>query len=107
MAVRIICYTFARLLFLPMDYTRNQNAPWIVRFTQWREQHISAKTFTLILAVLVGLCSAFAALTLKNLIHFIQHFLTENFHTNEANYLYLIYPVVGIFIAGLFINELW
>ena len=60
-------------------------APWIVRFTQWREQHISAKNFTLILAVLVGLCSAFAALTLKTLIHAIQHFLTENFHINEAN----------------------
>ena len=77
---------------------------WFVRFTQWREQHISAKNFTLILAVLVGLCSAFAALTLKTLIHAIQHFLTENFHANEANYLYLIYPVVGIFLAGLFIR---
>lgn len=77
---------------------------WIIRFTQWREQHISSKNFTLILAVLVGLFSAFAALTLKSLIHFIQHFLTENFNTDEANYLYLLYPVVGILIAGLFIR---
>ena len=87
-----------------MDNTQYANTSWIVRFTQWRERNISAKTFTLILAVLVGLCSAFAALTLKHLIHFIQHFLTENFQYNEANYLYLIYPVVGIFIAGLFIR---
>ena len=87
-----------------MDYTQNLNTPWFVRFTQWRERHISAKTFTLILAVLVGLCSAFAALTLKNLIHFIQHLLTENFTINGANYLYLLYPVVGIFLAGLFIR---
>ena len=87
-----------------MDTTQYQNTSWIVRFTQWRERHISAKTFTLVLAVLVGLCSAFAALTLKHIIHFIQHFLTENFQTNEANYLYLIYPVVGIFLAGLFIR---
>ena len=98
--LRYICET----VVLSMDYTQTPNTSWIVRFTQWREQHISAKTFTLILAVLVGLCSAFAALTLKNLIHFIQHFLTENFHTDEANYLYLIYPVVGIFLAGLFIR---
>ena len=87
-----------------MDYINNKKAPWPVRFIQWRERHISAKNFTLILAVVVGLCSAFAALTLKHLIHFIQHFLTENFSTNEANYLYLLYPVVGIFIAGLFIR---
>ncbi len=89
-----------------MDYTNKTETSWFIRFTQWREQHISAKNFTLILAVLVGLCSAFAALALKNLIHFIQHFLTENFHTNEANYLYLIYPVVGILLAGLFIRHI-
>ena len=82
----------------------NKLAAWQLRFTEWRERHISAKNFTLILAVIVGLCSAFAALTLKWLIHAIQHFLTENFSTNEANYLYLLYPVVGIFLAGLFIR---
>ena len=87
-----------------MDYTQNKKTSWFIRFTQWRERHISAKNFTLILAVLVGLCSAFAALTLKNLIHFIQHFLTENFSVDGANYLYLLYPVVGIFLAGLFIR---
>lgn len=87
-----------------MDYINNKKQPWLVRFIQWREQHISSKSFTLILAVIVGLCSAFAALTLKTLIHTVQHFLTENFSTDEANYLYLLYPVVGIFIAGLFIR---
>lgn len=87
-----------------MDYINNKKAPALVRFIQWRERHISAKNFTLVLAVVVGLCSAFAALILKHLIHFIQHFLTENFSTNEANYLYLLYPVVGIFLAGLFIR---
>lgn len=85
-------------------HTTTKGSSWFYRFTQWREQHISAKNFTLILAVLVGLFSAFAALMLKWLIHAIQHFLTENFSTNEANYLYLIYPVVGIFLAGLFIR---
>ena len=87
-----------------MDNTNKNDTSWIVNFTKWREQHISAKNFTLILAVMVGLCSAFAALILKTLIHAIQHFLTENFHINGANYLYLLYPVVGIFLAGLFIR---
>ena len=82
----------------------SQKASWFLRFTQWREQHIGTKNFTLILAVIVGLFSAFAALVLKSLIHFIQHFLTENFSTDEANYLYLLYPVAGIFLAGLFIR---
>ena len=89
-----------------MNNTNKTENSWFVRFNQWRERHISAKNFTLILAVLVGLCSAFAALTLKTLIHSIQHFLTENFQTNEANYLYLIYPVIGILLAGLFIRHI-
>ena len=40
------------------------------------------------------------------LIHLIQGFLTENFDTTEANYLYLVYPVVGIFLAGLFVRHI-
>ncbi len=83
---------------------RESRLPWIVRFIHWRERHISAKNFTLILAVVVGLFAAFAALVLKSLIHSIQHFLTENFSVDGANYLYLLYPVVGIFLAGLFIR---
>ena len=38
------------------------------------------------------------------MIHFIQTFLTNNFSSTGANYLYLIYPVVGIFLTGLFVR---
>lgn len=75
------------------------------RFLLWREQHIKEKQFILILSFLVGIFTALAALILKMLIHWIQNFLTENFNTTEANYLYLVYPVVGIFLAGLFVRR--
>ena len=78
---------------------------WLQRFIIWREDHISEKQFILILSFLVGIFTAFAALLLKMLIHWIQNFLTENFDTTEANYLYLVYPVVGIFLAGLFVRH--
>ena len=42
---------------------------------------------------------------LKGIIHWIQNFLTDNFNATEANYLYLVYPVVGIFLTGLFIRK--
>lgn len=74
-------------------------------FIAWREKNISEKKFVLILSFLVGIGTAMAALVLKMLIHFIQDFLTENFDTTEANYLYLVYPVVGIFLAGLFVRR--
>ena len=74
------------------------------RFLLWREKNIKEKQFILILSFLVGIFTAVTALILKMLIHWIQNFLTNNFNTTEANYLYLVYPVVGIFLAGLFVR---
>ena len=75
------------------------------RFIVWREKHISQKHFILILSLVVGVLSALAAFTLKHLIHFIQHLLTGDFDTHSFNSLYLVYPVIGIFITGLFIRK--
>ena len=77
---------------------------WAERLLIWREENIKEKHFILILSFLVGILTACAALLLKLLIHWIQVFLTDNFNTTEANYLYLVYPVVGIFLAGLFVR---
>lgn len=74
------------------------------RFLLWRKKNIKEKQFILILSFLVGIFTAITALILKMLIHWIQNFLTNNFNTTEANYLYLVYPVVGIFLAGLFVR---
>lgn len=75
------------------------------RFIVWREKHISQKHFILILSLVVGVLSAMAAFALKHLIHFIQHILTGNFDTHSFNWLYLVYPVIGIFVTGLFIRK--
>ena len=59
------------------------------------------EAFHPLLSVLfVGLCTAAAAIILKQLIHFIQHLLTGNFNADGVNYLYLLYPVIGILLAG-------
>src|SRR5574344_1544886 len=71
----------------------------------WREKHINEKRFILILSFVCGILTAIAALILKFIIHLIQGFLTDNFNTQGANYLYLIYPVIGIFLTGLFIRN--
>lgn len=77
---------------------------WLQDFLAWREKNVREKRFILLLSFLVGIFTALAALLLKLLIHWIQEFLTENFDTTEANYLYLVYPVVGIFLTGLFVR---
>ena len=81
-----------------------KNRGLLRRFILWRERSVKEKHFILVLSFLVGIFTALAALLLKELIHLIQAFLTNNFDTTEANYLYLVYPVVGIFLAGLFVR---
>ena len=75
------------------------------RFIEWREKHISQRQFILLLSFVVGVISSLAAFVLKHFIEFIQHLLTGGFESDSFNWLYLIYPVVGIFITGLFIRN--
>lgn len=75
------------------------------RFIVWREKHISQKQFILFLSFVVGVISSLAAYVLKHFIEFIQHLLTSGFDADSFNWLYLIYPVVGILITGLFIRN--
>lgn len=79
---------------------------FIQRFIIWRENHIKEKNFILLLSFFVGAFSAIAALILKSLIHLIQTLLTNHFSLHSVNVLYLVYPVVGIFIAGWFVRHI-
>jgi CIC family chloride channel protein len=77
---------------------------WFYKFLLWREKQIKEKHFVLLVSFLVGICAAAAAIFLKQLIHIIQSLLTQNMDVGGANYLYLIYPVVGILLSGLFVK---
>jgi len=80
------------------------NKKWFDRLLVWREKHIQEKHFILILSLMIGILTAFAAITLKMSIHFIQHLLTERDNASEANWLFLIYPIIGILLSGLFVK---
>lgn len=72
-------------------------------FLIWKTKHIKEKQLVLIISFLIGIFTALAAYILKSLIHAIQNLLTSGM-TAEINYLYLVYPIVGILIAGLFVR---
>ena len=74
------------------------------RVLKWREEHIKERMFVLVLAFLVGLFSAVAAFVLHGLINQIGALLTGSFHPGTANWLYLVYPVIGIYLTSLFIR---
>lgn len=70
----------------------------------WRNKHITDKQFTLLLSFAVGFLAAVAASILHTLIKQIQHLLTMGFTVDKFNWLYLIYPVIGIYITSLFVK---
>ena len=74
------------------------------RFLLWRDAHIKERHFLLFVCFLVGILTALAAYVLKILIHFFQVFLTENFSQVNLNFSYLLLPIVGILIAGLYVK---
>ncbi len=76
---------------------------WFESLLKWRDKHLTEQQLVLILAFLTGLGGAVAALVLKWLIHSFQHLLTFSF-IDGANFLYLLWPAVGILIAGIYVR---
>ena len=75
-----------------------------VHVVAWRERHVGERTFVVLLALVVGVICGFAAQLLKYLIHLIQHLLTSHLSQTTANWLYLVYPMIGIFLVTLFLR---
>ena len=70
----------------------------------WRQRNLTDKQTTQVLAFFVGILAAVAAFLLHWIIHLIQQLLTKGFATDDANVLFLLFPVVGIWLTSLFIK---
>ncbi|MFY0599835.1 MAG: chloride channel protein [Cyclobacteriaceae bacterium] len=71
----------------------------IMKFLVWRLKHLSDNNFILIVASVIGLVAGLAAVTLKSTVHFIHVLLQQNLDITKISYLYLIYPMIGIFLT--------
>lgn len=70
----------------------------------WRKQYITDRQFTLFLSFLVGFFAAIAAFILHWIIEEIALLLTSKFDANTFNWMYLVYPVIGIYLTSLFVR---
>ena len=88
-----------------METTVTDRRPeWLKRLHDWRVEHVSERMFMIILALLVGFFAAVAAFVLHWIINQIVTLLTSSFAAERANWLYLVYPVVGIYLTSLFVR---
>ena len=76
----------------------------MMRLLKWREEHISEAQCVIILALLTGIISGLAAVLLKRLIESISGMITSQLSISEGNFLYLITPVIGILIVGIYVR---
>ena len=74
------------------------------KFLIWRMRHIGRRPFMLIMSVIVGITAGLGAVIIKNSVHFIKEMLKNGVTNDFSNYLYFIYPVVGISLAIIFIK---
>lgn len=59
---------------------------------------------TLILAFIIGLLASVAGYFLHGIVHEIQLLLTSGFNQSTYNLLFLLFPIVGIYLTMLFIK---
>lgn len=89
-----------------MDLSTGNHQPSILnKVIAWREEHISDRMFMLTLAFAVGFFAAVAAFILHGMINQIGLLLTSHFNARSYNWLYLVYPVVGIYLTSLFVRH--
>lgn len=84
--------------------THNRFTEAWLKVIAWRERNIKEKNLLVILALVVGILCGFAAQLLKFLIHFISKLLTSHLNAESANYIYLVYPMIGILIVWAFVR---
>lgn len=74
------------------------------KLVEWRGRHISDRQFTLLLSFVVGFLAAVAGYVLHFIISEIQLLLTAGFDITSFNWMYLVLPVVGIYLTSLFVR---
>lgn len=70
----------------------------------WREKYVKERTFVILLSVVVGILGGLAAMLLRSLIYYISNFLISFINITQGNWLYLVYPTVGIILTTLFVR---
>ncbi|MDR0983267.1 MAG: chloride channel protein [Culturomica sp.] len=83
---------------------KSSDKGWFGRFLIWRVKNIKERDFILVLALLVGLISGFAAILLKTMVHFTHSFITERMLIDRGNLLFFILPFFGILLTWLLVK---
>ena len=74
------------------------------KIVAWQKRRVSNRELLLVLAFIVGFLASVAAYVLHIIIGQIESLITSGFRMMTINWLYLLYPIIGIWLTGLFIR---
>lgn len=77
----------------------------LARIRHFLRMHFSQRAIVLLLSVVIGVLGAAAAIIIKNLLFFTTQMLSQAFPMAKVNYLYLIFPPIGILLTLLFVRR--
>ncbi len=77
---------------------------YLVITNDWRKRKISKTNFLILAAAVTGIFGGIASSLLKELTHYIASFLQNDLHWQYKYYLYLFFPLIGIFLTILYIR---
>lgn len=73
-------------------------------FFRWKDKNLRHRRFVIILSFVVGLLGGLAAVILKNTVHFIHSWLTEQVAVDRLNILYFALPFAGILLTVVYVR---
>lgn len=76
---------------------------WLVDL---RNKYVKQRPFVIILSILIGITAGLVAFVIKRAVHWTEYLLTNFFQPYAPNFLYFLYPVIGIGITILIVKYL-
>ena len=86
------------------NYIKAHNRERIYRWFLGITKRLTERQMLLILAVVVGALAGVATYLFEVLLHLIKSGLVNWFDVDTFHFLYLLYPVIGIVLATLFVR---
>lgn len=71
------------------------------------QSKLSPREFLIFSSILVGLSAGIAAVVLKTFVHYIHFIITYDFKVSFNNYLYLIFPLIGLILTTIIVQRVF
>lgn len=78
---------------------------WHTFFLNWTQKRLNERQFLILSSAMIGLTAGMAAVILKTFVHYIHDALTDNTTFISQNYLYPVFPLIGLLLVVFYVRR--